>query len=82
MSGCAYHVAGVLTIWQACVQCCAGTRERVCLPFGRRCAQRCAAARGRACLPFGRRVRSAAREHVSGCAYHVAGVCTALRGCA
>ena len=41
------------------------TRERVCLSRGR----------------SGRRVRSAARAHVSGCAYHFAGVCAALSGC-
>ena len=68
LSGCAYHLAGmcavlrgctwagVLMIWLACVQCCAGALERVCLSFGLR-------------------VCSAARVHLSGCAYHLAGVC-------
>ena len=46
----------MLIIWLACVQCCAGALERVCLSFGWR-------------------VCSAARVHLSECAYHLAGVC-------
>ena len=83
LCGCTW--AGVPTIWQACAQRCAGARERVCLPCGRRvhsfarvrvschlagvCAQCCAGARERVRFPFGRRVRSAVRVRVSGCAY-------------
>ena len=61
LSRCACHL-GVLIIWLACVQCCAGALERVCLSFGWR-------------------VCSAARVHLSGCAYHLAGVCAVLCGC-
>ena len=130
LSGCAYHLAGVcaalrgctwagaLIIWLACVQCCAGALERVCLSFGWHvcsaarvhlsecayhlagvcvqccadalervliiwlaCVQCCAGALERVCLSFGWRVCSAVRVHLSGCAYHLAGVCAALRGC-
>ena len=48
--------SSVLIIWQACVQCCAGALERVCLSFGRLV---CSAER--VLLSFGRRVCSAER---------------------
>ena len=51
----------MLIMWLACVQCCAGALERVCLSFGWR-------------------VCSAVRVHLSGCAYHLAGVCAVLCG--
>ena len=36
----------------------------------------------RVCLPCGRHVCSSERARVSGCAYHVAGMCAVLSGCA
>ena len=39
------------------------------------CVQCCAGALERACLSFGWSVCSAVRVHLSGCAYHLAGVC-------
>ena len=48
------------------------------LTISQTCAQRSAGARERVRLPFGRRVRGALRVHVSGCAYHLAGVRAAL----
>ena len=53
----------MLAIWQACAQ---RARKRVFLQFGRR-----------VYLPFGRHVCSAERAHLSGCAYHLAGMCAA-----
>ena len=64
LSGCTYHVAGVCAALRGC------TGERVRLPFGRRACSACAGALERVCLPFGRHVRSAARVHLSGWAYH------------
>ena len=79
LSRCACHA---LAIWQARAQRSAGASQRVCLcTIWKACAQRCAGARERVCLPFGRRVRSALPVNVSGCAYHLAGVCAALCGC-
>ena len=85
----------MLIIGLACVQRCAGALERVCLSFRwfcvqglgfkvliwLACVQCCAGALERVCLSFGWRVRSAVRVHLSGCAYHLAGVCAALHGC-
>ena len=74
LNGCSYHLAGmdavlrgctgtgVLTIWLAWMQCCAGALERVFLPFG-----------WHGC--------SAARVHLNGCSYHLAGMDSVLRGC-
>ena len=59
----------MLTIWQACVQCLAGARERMFLPFGRR-AYSADRAHMSGCSPFGRHVCSSERVHLSGCAYH------------
>ena len=73
MSGRSYNVAGmgavlsgrtragVLTIWQACVQRGAGTREQVFLQFGKHA---CSAERApeRVFLPFGRQCSAVAQE--------------------
>ena len=56
------HAAGVLTIWLAWMQCCAGALERVFLPLG-----------WHGCR--------AARVHLNGCSYHLAGMDALLRGC-
>ena len=87
LSGCAYRVAGVrtvlsgrasagvLTVWQAFVQCRAGVLKG--------CAYHLACVRTAldpVCLSFGRRAYSAERAHLSGCAYRVAGVRAVLSG--
>ena len=73
LSGCAYHLAGVCAVLRGCT--CAGV-----LVIWLACVQ-CWGALERVCLSFGWRVYSAARVHLGGCAYHLAGVCVVLRGC-
>ena len=48
---------------------------------GRHVLQGSAGAREQVFLPFGRHVCRAERVHVSGCSYHLAGVCAVLNGC-
>ena len=65
------RVSGILTIWEACVQC----RERVFLPFGKHV---CSADRGHV---SGCSYHLAGVRVVLSSSYHFGGMCAVLSGC-
>ena len=71
LSGRACHAPSMCAVLRGC------TRAGV-LIMCQACTQCCAGALERVCLSCARHVRSAARVHLSGCAYHVPGMHAAL----